>query len=194
MRPRQDLQALHGLFNDYGISSSLNLINFRHYSKQADPQYDPMHFAQVRRRVDRFRRSIAMETGSFDSAFCEGESLLALRSCSIASSPGCDGLPYNCFRADETQTVWRDALLLFINIVLASSVLPSAWKIGIAAPLHKAGSRNSFSNYLPISLTSCFCKLFERRFFFSGSHHISMSSLMTVRRASVGALTSTFMC
>jgi len=113
-------------------------------------------------------------SGRFDSPFCEGELLRTLSSCSVTSTPGCDGLPYSCFKAAESCAEWRNALLMFMNIVLEASVLPSTWKMGVVVPLHKSGSKTCFSNYRPISLTFCFCKIFERLIFQRISTHIDV--------------------
>ena len=45
---------------------------------------------------------------------------------------------------------------------LQSKSIPSAWKIGIVSPIHKGGPRNIVSNYRPISVTSCCCRVLER--------------------------------
>ena len=43
-----------------------------------------------------------------------------------------------------------------------SGVLPAVWKSANITPVFKKGTSSNVSNYRPISLTSVFCKLFER--------------------------------
>ena len=51
--------------------------------------------------------------------------------------------------------------VLFI-FALNSGEIPDDWRLANMMPIFKKGSSASCSSYRPISLTSCFCKLFER--------------------------------
>jgi hypothetical protein len=57
----------------------------------------------------------------------------------------------------------RVHLLHLFNSLYANAFVPDSWKIAIIIPLLKPGKpANEASSYLPISLTSCIGKLFER--------------------------------
>ena len=47
------------------------------------------------------------------------------------------------------------------NLCLSKHNIPYQWKLAIITPVHKKGSRDTASNYKPISLTSAFCRVIE---------------------------------
>ena len=49
-----------------------------------------------------------------------------------------------------------------INSSFSSGVFPAELKVAKVIPIHKAGSKTDVSNYRPISLLSCFSKIFEK--------------------------------
>ena len=52
--------------------------------------------------------------------------------------------------------------MLFFNLSLSTSQVPHQWKEGYITPVYKKSSRNSASNYRPISLTSTLSRLLEK--------------------------------
>ena len=46
------------------------------------------------------------------------------------------------------------------NIILDSGIIPDSWLEGIIRPIHKSGDRQNPENYRPITILSCFGKLF----------------------------------
>ena len=48
------------------------------------------------------------------------------------------------------------------NLSLLSSRIPFSWRNIVITPVHKNGSRESFSNYRPIAVTSVVCRVMER--------------------------------
>ena len=79
---------------------------------------------------------------------------------SEGSAPGNDQLPYQLFKVSCPQ--WSSALLAFFNLLLRWGVVPSQWKIACVVLLQKGGDPRAFGNWRPISLLSCFGKLYER--------------------------------
>ena len=48
------------------------------------------------------------------------------------------------------------------NLMLTQGVFPEGLKHARVVPIHKKGSRCEASNYRPVSVLSCFSKVFER--------------------------------
>ena len=46
------------------------------------------------------------------------------------------------------------------NIILDSGIIPDSWLEGIIRPIHKSGDPQNPENYRPITIFSCFGKLF----------------------------------
>ena len=71
-----------------------------------------------------------------------------------------DNLSYRILK--EGGFVLAMHLANLFSLSLSSGVVPSAWKIGVVSPIHKSGAKNLVSNYRPISVTSCCCRVLER--------------------------------
>ena len=52
-----------------------------------------------------------------------------------------------------------------INITLELGLLPDEWKTANVIPIYKKDDKTQPSNYRPVSLTSCICKISERIIF-----------------------------
>ena len=53
-------------------------------------------------------------------------------------------------------------LTFFFNLCLQTASFPDKLKIAIIKPIHKAGDKNAFNNYRPISLLPVFSKILEK--------------------------------
>jgi len=51
---------------------------------------------------------------------------------------------------------------VLFSFAFNSGQIPNDWRAANIMPIFKKGSSTACSNYRPISLTLCFCKLFER--------------------------------
>jgi ribonuclease HI len=77
------------------------------------------------------------------------------------TSPGQDGVTYKMIRGLDDMSLYK--LLDIFNGIWETGLLPPSWKHSIVVPIPKPGKEpTSASSYRPISLTSCFCKLFEK--------------------------------
>ncbi|XP_064120218.1 uncharacterized protein LOC135224825 [Macrobrachium nipponense] len=72
------------------------------------------------------------------------------------SAPGDDGLTYQVLRL--LQKVPGNPLLQLYNLCYQHGYVPAGWTISTIIPIPKPGT----DKYRPISLTSCFSKVFER--------------------------------
>ena len=53
-------------------------------------------------------------------------------------------------------------LAAFFNILLARRSIPDAWRKIVVTPVHKSGPKNKCSNFRPVAVTSCVCRVMER--------------------------------
>lgn len=90
---------------------------------------------------------------------CQNDVLLALKSLDVSKGAGPDGLPPIFIRL--CSNALAEPLFIIFQKSLTDGVFPSLWKLANIVPIHKAGSKNDVSNYRPISVLSCFAKVFE---------------------------------
>jgi len=63
------------------------------------------------------------------------------------------------FKLDQAETCLPTNYLF--QSIMASESVPDDWKVTNGVPVYKGASRNVAINYIPISLTSQLCKVFE---------------------------------
>ena len=83
-----------------------------------------------------------------------------LGSLSSKSSVDNDNLSYKILK--EGGVILAEFLAYLFSLSLRICRIPSAWKVAIVSPIHKGGPKNVVSNYRPISVTSCCCRVLER--------------------------------
>jgi len=69
---------------------------------------------------------------------------------------------FNSFVLRKLMYSLSNPLCILFNFVFTSGAIPNAWKTANITPIFKSGPSSSVNNYRPISLTSVFCKLYER--------------------------------
>jgi ribonuclease HI len=95
------------------------------------------------------------------------------------TSPGIDRITYDMIK--NLHPTMIKLLLDIYNYIFCQKEFPNQWRIAIVIPIPKPGKdpRNS-TNYRPISLTSCLCKLLEKMvntrlmWFLERGSHINM--------------------
>lgn len=143
---------------------------------------------------------------SYNVLFTPRELCQAMKVCAD-TSPGQDDVPYAmlCHLRDEAL----DFLLSIYNRIWIEGTFPSSWGVAVVIPIPKPGKDHSLpTNFRPISLTSCVCKLFEkmvnsrlvwfleRENFFSRSqcgfrkHHSTTEALISLESSICGAFAS----
>ena len=131
------------------------------------------HFARVSRKDPvapgaRHRRDLESQGVDFTSIggesynvpFSLSELRMALSQCHD-SSPGPDDIPYAFLRhlSDGAFTF----LLELYNFIWSTGDFPSSWSVAVTLPIPKPGKDHLLvTNYRPISLTSCICKVMEK--------------------------------
>ncbi|GBN42798.1 putative RNA-directed DNA polymerase from transposon X-element [Araneus ventricosus] len=80
---------------------------------------------------------------------------------SHTTSPGPDGIHYNMLKNLCENSLC--SILTLLNRIWNEKAFPASWREAVVVPIPKPGKdpQNS-SNYRPIALTSCLCKLLER--------------------------------
>ena len=76
-------------------------------------------------------------------------------------SPGHDEITYGMLKNAHHSMV--QLILKLYNQVYKSKTFPKQWQISVIIPIHKPGKDPSLAtNYRPIALTGCLCKLIEK--------------------------------
>ena len=84
----------------------------------------------------------------------------AIRRLRSLSSPGPDGISNMLIK--EGGHDLTSVIVEFFRLTLRMGRAPAEWKVANVIPIYKKGSRLECSNYRPISLTCCLCRLFKR--------------------------------
>ena len=131
------------------------------------------HFASVSRKDPaapgaRYRQTVEAQGINFVSPggenynvpFSASELKMALSQCQD-SSPGPDDIPY-AFLRHMSESAFTFLLNLF-NFIWRTGDFPSSWAVAVVLPIPKPGKDHlQATNYRPISLTSCICKVLEK--------------------------------
>ena len=76
------------------------------------------------------------------------------------SSPGWDEIP--TFLLKICSNFYVKPLTYLINKSIEEGIFPNELKLARVVPIFKSGDPSSIWNYRPISVLSCFSKIFER--------------------------------
>jgi len=83
-----------------------------------------------------------------------------MRKIKCSKSSGPDGIPSDLFK--KLASHLSLPLSILFNNSLSVWKIPVEWRNAIITPVAKGGIASDVSNYRPISLTSCACKIMER--------------------------------
>ena len=119
------------------------------------------HFRSLKTRAEAVPINFeTMDDIYYNRKFVVEELEYALTNCT-SSAPGIDRINFAMIlNLAPSAKAW---LLQYYNHLWTKHVFPKAWKHAIVIPIAKPGKDPSIaSNYRPISLTSCLCKLMEK--------------------------------
>jgi hypothetical protein len=115
------------------------------YNKPSNVTYEP-NFPESNRSIS----SITIT---------EHDIVEALESIDIHKGAGPDGVPPVLLK--ECRMALAKPLFLIYNHSLNTGCFPELWKIARIVPVYKSGNKMDVSNFRPISILSCFAKIFE---------------------------------
>lgn len=88
------------------------------------------------------------------------EILKEINSLKTNTTPGIDNISSSLIKNVGTKIV--DILTYLINFSIETGVFPSKLKSAVVIPIFKGGKEDKCNNYRPISLLSCFSKIYEK--------------------------------
>ena len=100
-----------------------------------------------------------------------------IRSLDSKKAHGCDDISIAMIKICDFSIV--EPLYLFFEKCLETGIYPSIWKKANIVPIHKKESRQSKTNYRPISLLPIFGKIFEKLLFDTLYCHLCDNNLLT---------------
>ena len=90
----------------------------------------------------------------------ENEIMNIIHGLNANKASGHDKIP--CFVIKRTANIITPILVSLINSAFCLGIFPNELKIAKVIPIYKKGDNSLMSNYRPISLFSCFSKIFEK--------------------------------
>ena len=124
--------------------------------KNTRPPYNRYRIQEENNNLD----FTTLKTEPYNLPFTMKELTSALSNCKD-TSPGPDDIPYAMIKQSSHET--KVFLLSIINRIWKESNFPTVWEAGIMLPFNKPGKDPILpTNYRPVVLTSCVCKLMEK--------------------------------
>ena len=131
-----------------------------HFAKVSSKNPDSPYCQERIQEENKILDFTSLRSESYNLPFTLQEFLSALSSCSD-SAPGADDITYSMIKNLPVET--QKFLLSIINKIWKESAFPEAWEIAILLAFLKPKKDGATpSNYRPIALTSCICKLMEK--------------------------------
>ena len=104
---------------------------------------------------------------------------------------GHDQINTRIFKA--TFTAILAEIVHFLNLCLQQGVFPSSLKIAVIKPIFKAGDKQLFNNYRPISLLTVISKLLEKLIYARINKHLTLNDVLCDNQFGFRAGMSTYM-
>ena len=141
-----DSQQIANVFNDYFCNVAENLKRDNGLVSSADDQVIRTEASDTR-----CQQSMKIEDSS------PSEIIEIVKGLKNKSTSDMSVIPLK-----KVSNVLAPVISCLVSTSLHQGIFPQKLKIAKVIPLHKGGSRAEVSNYRPISLLSCFSKIFEK--------------------------------
>ena len=141
-----DSQQIANVFNDYFCNVAENLKRDNGLVSSADDQVIRTEDSDTR-----CQQSMKLEDSS------PSEIIEIVKGLKNKSTSDMSVIPLK-----QVSNVLAPVISCLVSTSLQQGIFPQKLKIAKVIPLHKGGSRAEVSNYRPISLLSCFSKIFEK--------------------------------
>ena len=141
-----DSQQIANVFNDYFCNVAENLKRDNGLVSSADDQVIRTEASDTR-----CQQSMKLEDSS------PSEIIEIVKGLKNKSTSDMSVIPLK-----QVSNVLAPVISCLVSTSLQQGIFPQKLKIAKVIPLHKGGSRAEVSNYRPISLLSCFSKIFEK--------------------------------
>ena len=121
-------------------------------------------------------------TGNYPNSMCllptdDSEVIAVVHSFQSKLSFGLDLIPATVLKSSVSSIA--PILTTVINCALRNGTFPDTLKIAKVIPIHKSGPTDNFANYRPISLLSCFSKLFEKIIYARLINYVEHNNILT---------------
>ena len=140
-----DPKTIANKFNEYFINIGLNLA--KNIKNNSDTNFEKY-------LIGNYQNSM------FLAPITENELENEIKSMDSSKSPGYDNISNKILKLTAKDI--SKALTHIFNLTFQNGVIPEKLKLAIVTPIFKAGENNKYENYRPISVLSCFSKLFEK--------------------------------
>lgn len=119
------------------------------------------NFLRAKQRAENTQLNFTSTNAEYYNIPFTLEELSACLSSSSNTAPGPDKISYQIIRHLPRESL--AVLLQIFNEIWSTQTFPDSWRLATVVPIPKPGKDLSdASNYRPISLTSCLCKLMEK--------------------------------
>ena len=151
-------QKLNG--NSVSDPKLVNDIFAEHFANVSSKDKNKPFYRQHMREESHFPNITTQHSESYNMPFDMTELLHTIAK-SKNTAPGPDEIIYDMIKQSSLET--KQFILGIINRIFRNSEFPSIWEMAMVVPFLKPGKDPTLlSNYQPIALTSCLCKLMER--------------------------------
>ena len=197
--PSETMPITHSVFDSDGnlVSSTEEVLRvwegyYRsvYWERPCSDAASKEEHTSMQRLIDHALSSLPQHP-ELDKPFSMSELENSIKTAGSDKAVGPDDLPYELFKQffvksefDPASNARACALLSFFNLLLLFAIWPSSFCDGIIVPLFKRkGSRLHTTSYRPISLLSCFSKIYEYLLLARLSRFVETHSLLSEEQA-----------